>query len=261
MIKQAVVIIILICQTWSSWSQSVPRVLFIGNSYTYYNDMPTMVSKLAGQRDTLYVDSHTVGGYSWKKHFSHPTTLQKLQNGPWNYIVLQDYSLNPVQSLDFFNQEMVPFAAKLDSVAQAKSPTRQLIYYQTWGRKNGEKNLAKQGLPTSTYYDMDTTIYNRYLQLSVLHEAWMAPVGSVWTELRNTHPELELFDPDGSHPSLAGSYAAACTFYTLITEKTPLGNPYTANLQPETATAIQEAVENMVFKNLKYWKNPITLIR
>src|SRR5688572_1965497 len=80
-------------------SQNIPKkisALFIGNSYTYFNNLPQLVQSLASANsDTLYADSNTPGGYTLQNHFANSTTLAKINSYPWDHVILQAQSQEP----------------------------------------------------------------------------------------------------------------------------------------------------------------------
>lgn len=129
------------------------------------------------------------------------------------------------------------------------------MYYMTWGRKNGDKVFYRiySGYTDSTYEYMDSLLRARYLHVADTNQAEVSPVGAVWRHLRSNHPSLELYAPDESHPSLAGSYAAACSFYTTIFRKDPMGLNFDASLNPSDALTIRQAVRAVVYDSLATW--------
>jgi hypothetical protein len=85
------------------------------------------------------------------------------------------------------------------------------------------------------------------------NDAIVAPVGAVWNYIRQNHPEIELYNPDESHPSLIGSYVAACCFYTIIFRKNPQLITWNSTLSTQMAFDIKEAVRIVVFEQLDNW--------
>ena len=121
------------------FSQTVRRVLFLGNSYTFVNDLPQLTanfSQAAG--DSLIFDSNTPGGYSLQQHSVNQTTLTKIALGNWDFVVLQEQSQMPSFPLSQVLVEVFPYAKKLDSLIKAANPCTQTIFFMTWGRKNGD---------------------------------------------------------------------------------------------------------------------------
>jgi hypothetical protein len=104
---------------------------------------------------------------------------------------------------------------------------------------------------------MDSLLYARYMQMGEDNDASVCPVGRVWHHLRDHNAEIELYMSDGSHPSLAGSYAAACAFYTMIFGRDPDSISHDAGLDETAARAIRSAVHEVVYDSLWKWQRPL----
>ncbi|MCQ2280466.1 MAG: T9SS type A sorting domain-containing protein, partial [Bacteroidales bacterium] len=133
------------------------------------------------------------------------------------------------------------------------TPSANIVFYMTWGRKNGDATNCANYPPLCTYQGMDSLLYWRYMQMAADNAAVISPVGRVWHAIRDSHPEIELYSSDESHPSVAGTYAAAVTFYTILFRKSPA--LITNNLTVDAATAqiIRETVQTVVFDSLDFW--------
>ena len=85
-----------------------------------------------------------------------------------------------------------------------------------WGRKNGDVSRCDKWPLVCTYKGMDSLLQINYTMMAKRYNSILSPVGSVWKYIRENYPSIELYNSDESHPSEAGSYAAACCFYTLF---------------------------------------------
>jgi len=204
-------------------------VLFIGNSYTYCNNLPGMVRELANAAgrttETAMVAS---GGKSLEWHLYNPETLDAIDKGGWDFVVLQDYSLQAVEEPDKLLRATARLAARVRAVA-AKP-----YLYVTW---------ARQQIP-----EMQDPINDTYERAARAAGAGLAPVGSAWRSARAALPGLALHTEDRSHPNWLGSYLAACVFYAALFETSPVGLPRETKLcdgvravvDRETAERLQE---------------------
>jgi len=136
---------------------------------------------------------------------------------------------------------------------EQSNPCGETVFYMTWGRKYGDQDNANYFPPLATYEGMDSLLFERYMQMTQDNNAIVSPVGRVWRYLRTYNPEIELYSTDNSHPSVAGSYAAACTFYTTILRKDPTNIAYDAVLDHNTSQIIRNAVKTIVFDTLSTW--------
>jgi hypothetical protein len=232
------------------------KVLFLGNSYTSANNLPQMISDVATSvGDTLDWDVEAPGGYYIYDHYISTTSMNKVAAGDWDYVVLQDQSqattLPTTQMAFGFNM-----AFKMDSVINEKNPCAETLFYMTWGRKNGDPLFYQIYYPwyaDSTYEFMDSLIQDRYMQMSDDNNAEVSPVGAVWRYVRENHPSIELYQSDGSHPSISGSYLAACCFYTALYRKDPTLISFNSSLSNSDATQIKNAVKLIVYDSLLNW--------
>ncbi len=231
-----------------------PSVLFLGNSYTNYNNLPSLVNQLANSAgENLTVDSNTPGGYTLEGHTTNATTLQKLASGNYDFVVFQEQSQRPSFPQGQVEQDVFPFAKKLDSLARVGNPCVQTLFYMTWGRENGDASNCVVWPPICTYEGMDDLLYQRYMQMANDNEAQVAPVGRLWRYLRTNHPSIDLYTSDGSHPSFAGSYAAATAFYTLIFKQDPTLLTFDGSLTAIQASTIRDAAKTVVYDSLPTW--------
>lgn len=236
--------------------QEVPRVLFIGNSYTEVNDLPQMVMQVAGSMgETMTVASNTPGGCTFMQHCTNQSMTLICQGG-WDVVVLQEQSQYPSFPQGQVEQEVFPYAARLVDSVYAHNPCAEPMFYMTWGRKNGDAQNAQFFPVLGTYEGMDSMLALRYGQMAHDNDASLCPVGRVWRYLRTYHPDIELYASDGSHPSVAGTYAAACAFYVMIFHRNPMDISHAPDLAAGVAQKIREAVCEVVYTQLEQWQRP-----
>lgn len=129
------------------------------------------------------------------------------------------------------------------------------MFYMTWGRKNGDSYNAQFFPPLGTYEGMDSLLYLRYMMMKEDNNAAVSPVGRVWHYIRTNYPTIELYQSDESHPSMAGTYAAACSFLTAIWGVDPTMVTYApAALDSVMAANIRYAAKTVVYDSLSRWQ-------
>jgi hypothetical protein len=203
----AVLLVPLIVYCGATEAKREIRILFIGNSFTYYHDLPKMLAELAeagGQRPVHY-ETETPGGYTLEKHWQDRSALSRIQNGHWDFVVLQDQSEAPLLRCN----AMIEYGKKFD--AEIKKQRARTILYETW---------ALQDKP-----EQQTAISSAYEGLARDLNARLAPVGNAWQTALRSDPQLVLHDADHKHPSASGTYLAACVFYGTLFGKSPAGLP------------------------------------
>jgi hypothetical protein len=219
------------------------RVLFVGNSFTFRNALAAMVHDLAvydrgGPR--LFAVEYAAPGWTLEDAASSHGLRQLLDDVPWDVVVLQEQS----QLLSFpsaeWQDETYPFARTLhDRIASDGART---LLFMTWGYRLGDRH----NLPDDTFLAMQERLAQGYSELAAELPASVAPVGSAWAEALRERPGLDLWDSDGRHPNVAGSYLAACVFYKVLTGRDPSRSRFTAGLQSGEAHFLQQIASGAV---------------
>lgn len=193
-------------------------VLFIGNSFTYVNDLPGMLAALARQAGTaLEVESVVRGGW-YLNRFADPADpmgqrlRQVLPTRPWDFVVLQDQSFNPAGN----RQDFLDAVAALTGMLRAGA---QVLLYQTWAYAEGSEKLAATGL---SYGQMRDQLRAAYQAAAEACGGVRVPVGDAFSLCHARHPELPLYLEDCYYLAPAGTYLAACLFFAHITQESPL---------------------------------------
>lgn len=234
-------------------SQTSKRVFFIGNSYTYVNDLPNLIKNVAASTgDILDHQSRTLPAATLESHLNS-TTVATLVQGNWDYVVLQEQSQLPSLPDQEVQNAVYPYALQLSNFIKGTNGCGNVIFYMTWGRKNGDDTRCAAQPAVCTYEGMDNLIYQRYMEMAQTNDGIISPVGKVWRVIRAQDPSMELYDLDQSHPSYIGSMAAAYTFYTILYKKDPTLVPYNGNLTSAQAQLIKNIVKTTVFNNLNTW--------
>jgi len=211
------------------------RVLFIGNSYTAYNDLPGVLSRLGN----FEVASHTPGGQTWEGHAADPAVAALIVKG-WDYVVLQDQS-----DQAFFSDGTVkPALTWLDAVIKATGG--KTVLYMTWAKHEDGVMLTDTGR-----FLQDVELVRYYELHAAAVGASIAPVGRAWERALRDH-SVVLHQSDNSHPTNAGTYLAACVFYATLTGKSPvdLGDGG-LGLDPALAKSLRETALQAILARVK----------
>ena len=192
------------------------KILFVGNSYTYYNDMPTLFSRLCGCNGRqAQVFSVTHGGRKLHENLDPNDEITRqldavVAQNAMDVCILQEQSVLPL--LDFQR-----FSANVGAMMEKLGPMRYVLY-QTWGRKAGSPFLAEHGMTTRT---MTLGLQQAYDRAAESHGLECAPAGLCFLHVSEKYPDIELYDPDLTHPSYAGSCLAAMAHYRTLFCCTP----------------------------------------
>lgn len=235
-------------------AQHNKKVLFLGNSYTYGNNLPGLVANIAESLgDSLYHDQNTPGGYTLNGHSTNSNSIGKIQQDGWDYVVLQDQSQIPSLNPTFVAANSLPYAMALSDTIYKYNDCGKPLFFMTWGRQNGDAANCANYPPSCTYVGMQGRLRSSYLLMGTQNNAPTSPVGAVWREFRDNFPNTNLYAGDGSHPNLNGSYLAACTFYASIYHKSPIGAWKPTNMDSTLAFTIQTQTNTTVFDSLNVW--------
>lgn len=254
-LKSLAYITLLLLQINSLFAQAISKsALFIGNSYIYTNDLPTQIKNIAtSMGDELITDNNTPGGYTFELHSTNATTLSKIALGTWDYVILQEQSQIPSFPIGQVETICFPYATILDDLIHEANSCAETVFFMTWGRKEGDAGNCPTWPPVCTYEGMDSLLNLRYRMMAEDNDALLSPVGQVWYFIRDLYPEIELYNPDFSHPSVNGTYAAALTFYTILFQKNPLDITYNGSVTPDNAMHMREVVKSVVYDSLAVW--------
>ena len=198
------------------------NVLFIGNSFTARNDVPGLIAKLAAAKGhELRHRLIQAGGASLRAHWNAGEAAKAIQTGGYDFVVLQEQSTLPAKNAARMHENVRLFD---EAITAAGLKT---MLYMTWARRHAPESQA--------------AITDAYETIGRELEATVVPVGTVWERFLAKHEQPVLHDRDASHPTLAGSYLAACVFFAVMFQESPVG----ASLSP---TGLSESDESLLQK-------------
>jgi hypothetical protein len=143
----------------------------------------------------------SAGGASLRRHWNAGAARAAIESGAFQYVVLQEQSTLPIRSPQRMHESIRDFDQAI------KAAGAQTVLYLTWARRDAPE--SQQG------------ITDAYTQIGGALDAILVPVGVAWEKLLKEHAHPELHDADGSHPTLAGSYLAACVFHAVLFKQRP----------------------------------------
>ncbi len=226
------------------------NVLFIGNSYTHMNDMPDLFGRLAESKGVkINVVMSAKSNHTFRMHCERPELFETIKSRKWDYVIVQGFSRELSFDPASIDTASIPYFQRIADSIYANNPCTNILLYMTWGYRNGYPIREE----TNTYEKMQDKIVAGYKYLSELYNLPIVPVGNVYREIRKNYPEINLYRDDDQHPTLAGSYAIACSFYTAIFKSSP-ENSFYSSLDEKTAKVIQKTAFNYVYNHLEEFK-------
>jgi hypothetical protein len=182
------------------------RILFIGNSYTNRNDLPGMIARLSASADppkAVETDRVIANGMALKHHWDKGLAGEALAQSGWDFVSLQEQSTLPFKN----PARMHDSVEKLDEAIRKQNA--KTVLYLTWARQDAPERQAE--------------ITEAFMSIGKKIGALVVPAGIAWQNALREQPDLPLYDPDKSHPTVEGSYLAACAFYSVLFEASPEG--------------------------------------
>ena len=222
------------------------KILFIGNSYTYCNDMPTRyfgeIMEAAGYK--VNIISLTKGGWTLSGSANSQDELGKqvdmaLTHQDFDFVILQEQSMTPAVNVGSFYSGV----RRLNKKIRESGATP--ILYATWGRKQGSGDLTATGLTAET---MTWKLAASYEHMGQTHDIPVAHVGLAFWDIVQNERRVNLFDTDLSHPNAAGSYLAALTLFARITGVDPTTVDYEGGVGSNIEPILKEAARKAVFE-------------
>jgi hypothetical protein len=188
------------------------RVLFIGNSYTFFNNLPQILTVLAeSANQAVETEMIAAAGATLKKHWEDGKALEALKRGHWDYVVLQEQSTLGLPSqpgAQINSPKMFHEYARLFNAEIVKAGAK-TVFFLTWARQDRPHTQA--------------LLTDAYLSIAKELKAIVAPVGIAWQKAARKNGRVALHQKDLSHPTPAGSYLAACVLYSTVCGKSPVG--------------------------------------
>jgi hypothetical protein len=193
------------------------RVLFIGNSYTYVNDLPRMLERIAataGTSPSISTEQVVVGGATLTDHWTRGVAQTLINERQWTHVVLQGQSFEPLGQEANFVTAATQFG---DLIVDAGArPT----LFVTWAKAAGDPLFEPETGPFISPAHMQDRLTIAYRDLGrQWPQTLLSCVGPAFRDALEQHPELVLHQEDLSHATVAGTYLAACTFYVALTGK------------------------------------------
>jgi hypothetical protein len=250
-----------LCWATAAQAQSRPSVtslgpdypkseIFIGNSFFYYNNgMPGHVSLLEKAADPEHKQDYratmvTIGGAGLDWH----DVESYLRPG-----AIGSYSFDEQNNIVFNNTGKLFDAAVMMDCSQCPIHPKLKSVFTDYAKKDSDIVRAHGAQPiffmSWAYADrpeMTAELAEAYTAAGNSNNALVIPAGLAFARAREKQPELNLYAPDKRHPSLAGTYLAACTVFAALTGHSPVGNSYLAGIDPPKAKFLQQVAWDTV---------------
>ena len=208
---------------YSTEKSDTLKVLFVGNSYTYVQNLPQVISILSdGTKTKLVTRKSTVGGAFLSEHWYSKrglATRELISKGKYDIVVIQENSMGAILQPDSTQK----YARLLCSIVKASGAKPYI--YMTWAREK-----------VPQYQEEIASVFSR---IARENGAVLVPVGKAWELARKLRPAIGLYDADGSHPSGLGAVLSACIFTGALTGEIPRKLPGGFSIKDSDGESVQ----------------------
>ncbi len=239
-----IVIIFAFILALSCNAQDTTKVLFIGNSFTYVENMPDLFRNIADSAGyKVKIQMYAPGGVSvgdasqgTQAHMNNPLVYDNIRSDKWDYVILQDnqgrfvldYAQFPSTSLVIQGHQQIR-----DSVLK-NNPCAKMVWFEGWALKNGLPPYGNTGIEM-----IERIAANYHFMNDSLHQI-IAPIGGAWKKLILTNPAIDPWSADETHQSLAGSFLTAAVIYATIFRDNPVYSSAIGGLAANTANLLKQ---------------------
>lgn len=174
-------------------------ILFVGNSLTYYNDLPKLVKKVAKRKGiTIKTKIIAKPDYALIDHWNDGDVQKEISKNHYDFVILQQ---GP-SSQSFGREILIEYGKKFHLLC-ANNHSK-LCYFMVW--------------PSLNNYHTFKDVIENHREASSLNDAILLPVGEVWKEHFDSTENFDYYGTDGFHPSKKGSVVAAETIVEYLFE-------------------------------------------
>jgi hypothetical protein len=222
----------------SANAQDTLRILFIGNSMTYVQDLPGLLTNLASSNGkTIITTQNTPGGYYLSDHVTDPVSLSLMAQG-FDYIVVQEQSGGNIQPAS----PCCPWRpiGIIDSIA--KENCSKILLYATPGYPETYSGSSEP------YLDMQAEIIYKYTLAAQSVRGAYLPTAHAFRDVIINYPSISGMwaSPTDYHPGLKGQYLHACVLYSVLYNETTVGSPAPLGISISDANMLQQTAWNQV---------------
>lgn len=236
---------------------NVTKILMIGNSHTFFNNLPTMLESIlnkSAENNTILVKTAASGGWRFEDHATSSSTLRTIRSNNWDYVVLQENATVSSTNSTGAEASMIKYGDSLYQQIQENNSQTRIILYMTHAYENGLETCTTRP-NVCTYPLMQDRIRTNNIELSQTVRARIAPAGIIWKILISQDGSLPLWGADQVHPSALGSIVSASVISVLISNRKLSNNSLEEfQLLPKEANLIIETINESIFNSNPDWR-------
>lgn len=230
-------------------SEPPKSVAFIGNSFFYFNNgiishlSPMIAEGMKGHKYRSSMITISGSGFDW-----HDVDSYFRPNGIGKYA----FDANNNVIMNTSNDKLFEVAVMMDCSQCPIHPTLKPVFYE-YAKKHSDTVRQHGSSPVFfmswAYQDkpeMTQQLADGYTAAGNANKALVIPAGLAFAKSIAIKPEVNLYAPDKRHPSVEGTYLSAATTYATLFKKSPVGLKFSAGLNPEVASHLQQVAWDTV---------------
>tara|TARA_B100000767_G_scaffold274049_1_gene305918 strand:- start:2381 stop:3136 length:756 start_codon:yes stop_codon:yes gene_type:complete len=207
-----IIYLFVVLNTSLLFSQDKEEILFVGNSFTFYWNLPSVVQQMSDERNLNWnVTQSTAGGATLKEHWLGEKDLKTkklIERNSYSKIIFQDHSMNPIIAIDSTKKYYTQFKDLIPSSTKT-------YFYSTWMYPkidDPNRDLLKRN-----------TIEKNIINSGINKSSMLLLVGRAFDRFRSKYPEYKLLGDDMKHQSANGTYLAACVIFSSLSNQSSKG--------------------------------------
>ncbi|MEI6821188.1 MAG: T9SS type A sorting domain-containing protein [Bacteroidota bacterium] len=224
------------------------KVLFIGNSITYFNDMPYIFGSIANSKEhPVSVSMYAPGGSGILNHYVDPNVYALISNNKWDIIVIQPGTGESAGASNPVDTTVARARIILDSIYYYNPCTKVYLYQIPYG--------VPSATDYATYFGVQTMIRDSVTKMADALHLQMIPAGECARAYYSMHQNLLLHGSyNDVHPNVYGSYLTALSFYTGIFQDSVAACSYYSTIEQDTALIFFSIVDAVVLNHFANWR-------
>lgn len=182
--------LLLILLTLLTYEASSQNILYVGNSLTYSNDLPSMVESIARKLGkSIRTECICLPNYGLEDHWKDGIVQSKINSGTYDYVVFQQ---GP-SSQSYGRSSLIEYGGLISNLAVSKEAKP--VYFMVW--------------PSADFYSTIEGVIKNYRDAAIQNNAMLINGGEIWKRFNDIKNSFMVYSKDRFHPSIAGSFLMA----------------------------------------------------
>jgi hypothetical protein len=232
-------------------AQNTEKILFIGNSMTFYNNMPTLFQQIANSKGkNVQTQLYAIGGTGFVDHVNDHNVYDTIASQKWDAVILQP-GTGESYGLSFPTSITIERGNRLIDSIRKYSPCAKIILYEI---SNGIESNSSGSGNYANYFATQTRIKDSITAIAKGMQISFTPAGECFKHHYTSNKDLLLHQSyNDVHPNLNGSYLVACSIFNTLYQENVFPSNYYGGVNDTTALYLQNVSDQVVLNNKPLW--------